>query len=144
MTSVPISDPVTMDDCMITSDTPNASLRQATYGFRQEVLLLHSGPRRPAFSICLGMSQNSTRIDLLVFIDGLMLFNIRYIWGFNFQVITPNDIVHFDIPLLPIPPLGGVLKLRLWIGKVVFVNAKSHTGCLMNQRADEMAKLGWA
>ncbi len=33
MTSRPISDPVTMDDCMITFDTPTASLRQATYGF---------------------------------------------------------------------------------------------------------------
>jgi hypothetical protein len=33
--SGPISYPVTMDDCMITFDTPNASLRQAMYGFRQ-------------------------------------------------------------------------------------------------------------
>ncbi len=31
--------PVTMDDCMITFDTPTASLRQATYGFRQAMLL---------------------------------------------------------------------------------------------------------
>ncbi len=37
MTSGPISDPGTMDDCqcMITADTPNASLRQAMYGFTQ-------------------------------------------------------------------------------------------------------------
>jgi hypothetical protein len=35
VTSRPISDPVTMDDCMFTFDTPTASLRQATYGFRQ-------------------------------------------------------------------------------------------------------------
>ena len=39
MTSGPISDPVTMDDCIVTFDTPNASLRQATYGFRQAVRL---------------------------------------------------------------------------------------------------------
>ncbi len=35
LTSGPISDPVTIDDCMITFDTPTGSLRQATYGFRQ-------------------------------------------------------------------------------------------------------------
>jgi hypothetical protein len=35
VTRGPISDPVTMDDCMITFDTPTASLRQATYGSRQ-------------------------------------------------------------------------------------------------------------
>ncbi len=39
VTRGPISDPVTMDDCMITFDTPTASLRQATYGFRQAMRL---------------------------------------------------------------------------------------------------------
>ncbi len=39
MTSAPISDPVAMDDCMITSDTPNAPLRQAMYGFDQVMSL---------------------------------------------------------------------------------------------------------
>ncbi len=38
-TSGPISDTVTMDDFMITFDTPTASLRQATYGFRQAMRL---------------------------------------------------------------------------------------------------------
>jgi hypothetical protein len=49
VTSGPISDPVTMEDCTITSDTPNASLRQAMYGFRQGIprssrALPHDGP----------------------------------------------------------------------------------------------------
>ncbi len=40
VTNRPISYPVTMDDCMITFDTPTASLRQASYGFRQQGLAL--------------------------------------------------------------------------------------------------------
>ncbi len=39
MTSRPISDPVTMDNCIVTSDTPNASLLQTMYGFRQAMRL---------------------------------------------------------------------------------------------------------
>jgi hypothetical protein len=33
-------------------------------------------------------------------------------------------------------------ELRLWIGKVILVKVKSHTGCLLNERADELAEFG--
>ena len=44
--------------------------------------------------------------------------------------------MHFDV----ICPLLHVL--RHWTGNVTLVKIKSHTGCLMNERADELAELG--
>ncbi len=44
--------------------------------------------------------------------------------------------VHFAViyPLLQ--------ELRQWLGRVTLVKVKSHTGCLLNERADELAELG--
>ena len=44
--------------------------------------------------------------------------------------------MHFDV----ISPL--LLELRQWSGNVTLIKIKSHTGCLMNERADEQAELG--
>ena len=44
--------------------------------------------------------------------------------------------MHFDV----ICPL--LIKLRQWTGNISLVKVKSHTGCLMNERADELAELG--
>ncbi len=33
-------------------------------------------------------------------------------------------------------------ELRQWFGNVTLVKVKSHTGCLLNERVDELAKLG--
>ena len=33
-------------------------------------------------------------------------------------------------------------ELRQWLGRVTLVKVKSHTGCLLNERADELAELG--
>ena len=48
----------------------------------------------------------------------------------------PRDIVHFDI-LVPL-----LIELRLWPGTVLLMKIKSHAGCLLNERADELAELG--
>jgi hypothetical protein len=44
--------------------------------------------------------------------------------------------VHFAViyPLLQ--------ELRQWLGRKTLVKVKSHTGCLLNERADELAELG--
>jgi ribonuclease HI len=46
------------------------------------------------------------------------------------------EIVHFAViyPLLQ--------DLRKWLGKVTLVKVKSHTGCLLNECADELAEHG--
>ncbi len=41
--------------------------------------------------------------------------------------------------MLSIPFL---LELRQWSGDLVLMKIKSHTGCLLNERADEYAELG--
>jgi hypothetical protein len=41
--ATPVSDPVTMDDCMITSDASNASSRQAMHGFKHRLHYLNLG-----------------------------------------------------------------------------------------------------
>jgi hypothetical protein len=48
----------------------------------------------------------------------------------------PKDIAHFDV-ILPL-----LHELRQWLGRVALVKVKSHTGCLLNERADECAELG--
>jgi hypothetical protein len=71
---------------------------------------------------------------LLVFVDSLVLLDILQSWGrANFHP-RPNDIVHFDVIL----PLLNVL--RQWQYPVRLVKVKCHTGCLMNERADELAE----
>ncbi len=57
-------------------------------------------------------------------------------WGkANFNPL-PCDILHFDV----VSPLLHVL--RQWQHPVRLVKVKSHTGCLMNERADELAEQG--
>ena len=72
---------------------------------------------------------------LLVFIDSLVLLDILQKWekaSFNSR---PHDILHFDVfPLLNV--------LRHWQYPVLLVKVKSHTGCLMTERADKQAELG--
>jgi ribonuclease HI len=77
------------------------------------------------------------QIHLLVFIDCLILLDILLVhkWGLSNFHPRPKDIAHFDeiLPLLH--------ELRL--GRVVLVKVKSHTGCLLNERADECAELSY-
>ena len=57
-------------------------------------------------------------------------------WGRHDFHPNLNDVVYFDInfPLLT--------ELRQWPGKITMVKIKSHTGCLMNERVDELAGAG--
>ncbi len=73
---------------------------------------------------------------LLVFIDCLVLLNILLKWGTHNFNRRPKEVVHFDVmyPLL--------LELRQWTGDIMLVKGKSHSGCLLNERADEHADLG--
>ena len=81
--------------------------------------------------------RTSHPAPLLVFVDSLVLLNILQNWGTaNFNP-EPNDVVHFDVIL----PLLEVL--RQWPHPVRLVKVKSHTGCLMNEMADEQAELGY-
>jgi ribonuclease HI len=72
-----------------------------------------------------------------VFIDGLILLDILHRWGRSNFHPRPKDIAHFDV----IVPL--LHELRQWYGRVALVKVKSHTGCLLNERADECAELGY-
>ncbi len=75
----------------------------------------------------------SNQDHLLIFVDCLVVLDIIWKWGRN---PSPKEVVHFAViyPLLQ--------ELRQWLGRVTLVKVKSHTGCLLNQRADELAELG--
>ncbi len=81
-------------------------------------------------------SQYGRNVRLLIFIDCLVLLDILRKWGtYNFHP-RPQEVVHVDV----IYPL--LLELRQWLGNLVLMKIKSHTGCLLNERADEYAELG--
>ena len=75
---------------------------------------------------------------LLIFIDCQVLLDILCKWGTHNFHPRPKEVVHFDVTV--IYPL--LLELRQWSGDLVLVKIKSHTGCLLNERADEYAELG--
>ena len=81
-------------------------------------------------------ANDNHNVNLLVFVDCLVVLDILSKWGRNDFYPEPKEIVHFDVicPLLH--------ELRRWTGNVTLVKIKSHTGCLMNERADELAELG--
>ncbi len=74
-------------------------------------------------------------VRLLVFLDCLVLLNILLKWGTHKFNPQPKEVVHFDVmyPLL--------LELQKWTGDIMLVKVKSHSGCLLNERADELADL---
>jgi hypothetical protein len=69
-------------------------------------------------------------VHLLIFVVCLVILDILRKWGRSDFHPRPRDIAHFAVtyPLLQ--------ALRKWIGKVTLVKVKSHTGCLLNERAD--------
>jgi ribonuclease HI len=73
---------------------------------------------------------------LLVFIDCLVLFTILDRWGRVDFWPEPDDVKHFDI-------ISSCLqKLRRRTGDTHLVKVKSHSGLLMNDRADALAEQG--
>ncbi len=80
--------------------------------------LLHFGNR--------AAEKYGRHIHLLVFIDCLIILDILHKWGRSNFHPRPKDIAHFDV-ILPL-----LHELRQWLGRVVLVKVKSHTGCLLN------------
>jgi ribonuclease HI len=78
----------------------------------------------------------SNQVHLLIFVDCLVVLDIIRKWGRSDFHPSPKEVVHFAIiyPLLQ--------ELRQWLGRVTLVKVKSHTGCLLNECADELAELG--
>jgi hypothetical protein len=56
-------------------------------------------------------------------------------WGHSDFDPGPKEVLHFDV----ISPL--LHELRKLLGNVTLVKIKSHSGCLMNERANEQAEL---
>ena len=81
--------------------------------------------------------RDGSSTPLLVFVDCLVLLDILQRWGQVSFHPHPADVVHFDVifPLLD--------ELRQRTGPVRLVKVKSHTGCLLNERADEWAERGF-
>ena len=78
----------------------------------------------------------SHQTHLLVFVDCLVVLDILQKWGRSDFHPGPKEIVHFAV-------IRQLLhELRQWSGNVTLVKVKSHTGCLLNERADEQAELG--
>jgi len=74
--------------------------------------------------------------ELLVFTDCLVLLVILYRWGQVDFWPDPEDIKHFDV-------IGSCLrKLRERTGETRLFKVKSHSGLLMNDRADALAERG--
>jgi ribonuclease HI len=78
-------------------------------------------------------------VNLLVFIDCLVVLDILSKWGrtdfYPDGGPDPKEVVHFDVIR------NLLMELRQWSGNVTLVKIKSHTGCLMNERADAQAEL---
>lgn len=73
---------------------------------------------------------------LLIFTDCLTMLMILLRWGRLDFWPDPEDIKHFDV-------LGSCLrKLRCRSGPTRLVKVKSHSGLLMNERADALAEHG--
>ena len=116
------ADPVPVEVLAVRVGGPLSTLRAEAAGLLQLLARLSEKQQAP----------------LLVFIDSLVLLDILQKWGKASFNPRPNDILHFDV----IFPLLNVL--RQWQYPVRLVKVKSHTGCLMNERADEQAELGYS
>ena len=76
------------------------------------------------------------RVHLLIFVDCLVVLDILRKWGHNDFHPGPKEVIHFTV----VRPL--IAELRQWAGNITLLKVKSHTGCLLNERADELAELG--
>ena len=81
-------------------------------------------------------ASSGRQVHLLVFVDCLVVLDILCKWGKHDYHPRPKEVVHFDVIYLLL------LELRTWAGKITLVKVKSHSGCLLNERADEYAERG--
>ena len=114
------ADPVPAAVLAVRVGGPLSSLRAEAAGLLQLLILRKTHPA-----------------PLLVFVDSLVMLNILQHWGKADFNPDPNDVVHFDV-ILPL-----LEALRQWPHPVRLMKVKSHTGCLLNERADEQAELGY-
>ena len=75
-------------------------------------------------------------VNLLIFVDFLVLLDSLNKCGRGDFYLEPKEVVHFEVIC------HLLLVLRQRSGKVTLVKIKSHTGCLMNDRADAQAEFG--
>ncbi len=66
----------------------------------------------------------------------MVILDILRKWGRSEFHPDPKEIIHFTV----IYPL--IEELRQWTGNITLLKVKSHTGCLLNERADELAERG--
>jgi hypothetical protein len=79
------------------------------------------------------------QVHLLMFFYCLVVLDILRKWGRSEFHSGPKEIVHFAVIC---PLLHELLGLRQWSGNSTLVKAKSDTGCLLNESADEPAEPG--
>ena len=75
-------------------------------------------------------------VNLLVFIDFLTLLIFLKLWSCSDFWAGPGDLAHFDVIILIL------VLLRSPSGQTALIKIKSHSGCLLNELADERAGLG--
>ena len=95
--------------------------------------------RAKAASLLLDVARfffSGHHIHLLVIVDRLVVLKILCKWGKHDCHPCPREIVHFDVvcPLLT--------ELQQWTDTIILMKVKSHTWCLLNECADELAELG--
>ena len=77
-------------------------------------------------------------VQMLIFVDCLALLLVLQKWGRSDFWPGPREVLHFDV----IFPL--IQELRQWSEQLTLVKVKSHTGCQLNEMADELADAGCA
>jgi hypothetical protein len=82
------------------------------------------------------LAETPLEVPLLVFIDSLVLLLILLRWGSADFWPSPEDVRHFDV----IVPCMELLRARR--AATMLVKVKSHSGLLLNERADWAAELG--
>ena len=81
-------------------------------------------------------TRDGHHVHLLIIVDCLVILDILRKWGRSDFHPGPKEIIHFSV----VRPL--IEELRQWTGNITLLKVKSHTGCLLNERADELAELG--
>ncbi len=76
----------------------------------------------------------SNRAHLLIFVDCLVVLDVIRKWGRNDFHPSPMEVATFCCNLSSSARIASVAR--------TLVKAKSHTGCLLKERADEFAELG--
>jgi ribonuclease HI len=80
----------------------------------------------------------SGTVPLLIFIDCLAPLMILKKWGRSDFRPDPREVIHFDVIFHPLQ------ELSQWTQQLTLVKVKIHSGCQLNEMADELADIGCA